>query len=77
MVGAWHSVVWEDPSVHTYKCRLLIGFPKGLSTMFWEINDRHKKMLKDFLCKMEGPERQSDLAFGVWVPMEGWIRILT
>lgn len=36
-----------------------------------------KKMLKDFLCKMGGPERQSGLVLGAWVPVEGCIQILT
>lgn len=66
-----------DPSVHMYGCRLLIGLPKGLNKIFWEGQRQSKKMLKDFLCKMGGPERQSGLVLGAWVPVEGCIQILT
>lgn len=43
MAGAWRSVMWEDPSVHMYECWLLIGFPKGLNKIFWEVSDRQKR----------------------------------
>lgn len=59
MAGAWHYV--GGPSVHMYKCRLLIGIPNGLNKIPREVSQQAKRMLKDFLCKMAGPERQSGL----------------
>lgn len=57
-----------------YKCRLLIGFPNGLNKIPREVSQQAKRMLKDFLCKVAGPERQSGLVLGAWVPCGrlGW-----